>query len=286
MNMLWVSFGYGINISPLHTLTLYNAVANNGKMMRPYLVSSVRTGGTVHRIIEPQVIEEQLCKPSVISAARSAMEMVVTEGTAKKVLKDLPFTAAGKTGTAHVSDGKIRYSDGVYQASFVGYFPAERPQYTIIVVIRTKPHAASHFGGTLAAPVFREIATRLYSLYVEKKDPSLFTARKDSSAYFYAGSTVDIKNVMKKMQVKYNDQANKQNWSNVYAIEHQPVIKPVTVKDGVMPNVRGMGLRDALFLLENRGIKVVVKGKGKVMGQSVMPGTPVVKGVTVVLDLS
>jgi cell division protein FtsI (penicillin-binding protein 3) len=288
MNMLWVSFGYGINVSPLHTLTLYNAVANNGKMVSPYLVSSIQRSGTMIRQIEPAVMEENICKPDVIAAARHAMEMVVTEGTAKKAFKDAPFIAAGKTGTAHVSDGKIKYSDGVYQATFVGYFPADKPQYTCIVVIRTKPHVAAHFGGTVAAPVFREIATRLYAQYIDKKDPSGFAAVKDSSSYYYAGLAADIRRILADMSMPYVDSGSQKTWTNVYAYTNTttPVMKGLNVKSEVMPNVRGMGLKDAIYLLENMGVKVEVKGKGKVANQSVSPGTQLVKGVTVLLELS
>lgn len=285
-NMLWMSFGYAIQVSPLHTLALYNAVANNGRMMKPYLVSSVQTDGVLLKKFEPTVLDENICKPAVIKAAREAMEMVVTEGTARKALKDLPFTAAGKTGTAHVSDGAIKYAHGVYQATFVGYFPADKPQFTCIVVIRTRPHAASHYGGTLAAPVFKEIATKLYAMYVEGKTPSPYAAVKDSSAYFYAGAANDIKHVLSTVKMRYTDSAAHHEWTAVYANNHQPMIKPVAVRSRVMPNVRGMGLKDALYLLENMGVKVSVKGKGKVAMQSVLPGTQLVKGITVILELS
>jgi cell division protein FtsI (penicillin-binding protein 3) len=285
-NMLWMSFGYGIQVSPMHTLMLYNAIANNGKMMKPYLVNSIRNNGVLYKQFEPTVIQENLCKPEVINVAREAMEMVVTEGTGRNTFKGLPFAVAGKTGTAHVSDGPIKYGDGVYQASFVGYFPADKPQYTCIVVIRTKAHAASHFGGTVAGPVFREIATKLYAMYVDKKDPSLFAVKKDSAAYYYAGYTPDIKNVYDILKVKYADSALNNNWAMVYATNYQPVVKASTVKKKVMPNVRGMGLKDALYLLENMGVKVTVTGRGKIAAQSIAPGTELVKGVSVLLELS
>ncbi|MEO6612296.1 MAG: penicillin-binding protein [Chitinophagaceae bacterium] len=285
-NMLWMSFGYGIQVSPLHTLTLYNAIANNGKMMKPYLVNSIQGNGIVRKQVVPSVMEENLCKPAVVQAARESMEMVVTEGTARKAFKDMPFAVAGKTGTAHVSDGKIKYDDGVYQATFVGYFPAGKPQYTCIVVIRTKPHAASHFGGTLAAPVFREIATKLYAMYVEKKDPSNYAARQDSTAYFYAGFTHDLKNVFRTMNISYTDSVAQNSWSSVYASNYRPVMKATMIRQQVMPNVRGMGLKDAVYLLENMGVRIAVKGKGKIVSQSVPPGTALAKGVTVMLELS
>lgn len=285
-NMLWMSFGYGLQVSPLHTLTLYNAIANNGRMMKPYLVSSIQSNGVVTKQFQPTVLEEKICKPEVISAARLAMEGTVIDGTATRVFKGMPFAVAGKTGTAHVSDGAIKYAHGVYQATFAGYFPADNPQYTCIVVIRTKPHAASHYGGTLAAPVFREIATKLYAMYVEKKDPSLYAATKDSANYFYAGYSNDIKSVFKAMKMSYRDSVAQGTWANVYAANYQPVLKAATIRQQVMPNVRGMGLKDAIYLLENMGLKVAVKGRGKVTMQSVAPGTALAKGITVVLELS
>jgi cell division protein FtsI (penicillin-binding protein 3) len=214
------------------------------------------------------------------------MEDVVTEGTARKAFAGVPFAIAGKTGTAHVSDGKIKYDDMVYQASFVGYFPADRPQYTCIVVIRTRPHDPVHFGGLLAAPVFREIATKLYAMYVEKKDPSYYAAKKDSSAYFYAGYTKDIKEVYTTLGMGFSDSVAQQNWSNVFANNYNTVIKGNMFRSQSMPNVKGMGIKDALFLLENMGLKVTVKGKGKIITQSVAPGTPLAKGITVMLELS
>ncbi|OSZ76937.1 peptidoglycan glycosyltransferase [Chitinophagaceae bacterium IBVUCB2] len=285
-NMLWMSFGYAIQVSPLHTLTLYNAVANNGKMMKPYLVNGIQSNGVVTKQFSPTILDENICKPEAIQNAQDAMRAVVTEGTARKALAGLPFAVAGKTGTAHVSDGAIKYAHGVYQATFVGYFPADKPQYTCIVVIRTKPHAASHYGGTLAAPVFKEIATKLYAMYVENKNASLYAAAKDSANFFYSGYAADIKNVFKTMNMSYRDSVANNNWTSVYAANYQPVMKPATVRKQVMPNVRGMGLKDAVYLLENMGLKVSIKGRGKVAMQSVAPGTALAKGITVILELS
>jgi cell division protein FtsI (penicillin-binding protein 3) len=286
MNMITMSFGYALQVSPLHTLTLYNAIANNGVMMKPYLVNSVRQDGIVTRQFEPTVLDGNFCKPEVLKAAKESMELVITEGTGRPAFKNMPFAVAGKTGTAHVADANIKYYDMVYQASFVGYFPADNPQYSCIVVIRTRPHAAQHYGGQLAAPVFREIATKLYAMYVDKKVPALYASKKDSSAYFYAGNTSDIKKVYNTLKIGYKDSAAQGEWGNVYANNYQAVIKSNVVNGKLMPNVRGMGLKDALYLLENIGLKVIVKGKGKVMSQSVVPGSPLAKGTAVVLELS
>ena len=286
MNMITMSFGYAVQVSPLHTLTLYNAVANNGKMMKPYLVNGIQQDGIMVKQYGPTVMDESIAKPEVIQAARESMEAVVTEGTGRIAFKDMPFAIAGKTGTAHVADGNIKYGAGVYQASFVGYFPANDPQYSCIVVIRSKPYAALHYGGTLAGPVFKEVATKLYAMYVDKKAPDLFATKKDSSAYFYAGRTNDIKNVYKTLNIGYQDSALQGDWSNVFATNYQPVVKTTVVRKQVMPNVKGMGLKDALYLLENMGVKVSVKGKGKVTNQSVAPGSTVAKGAAVALELS
>jgi cell division protein FtsI (penicillin-binding protein 3) len=285
MNMITMSFGYAVQVSPLHTLTLYNAIANNGKMMKPYLVNSVQSNGILVKQFFPTVMEESIADPSIIAAARQSMEAVVTEGTGKPAFKDMPFPVAGKTGTAHVADGSIKYYDGVYQASFVGYFPANDPQYSCIVVVRSKPHAAIHYGGTLAAPVFREIATRLYAMYVQKKSPGLYAVRTDSAAYYYAGNTDDIRTVYNKLKVAYTDSASQSKWGNVYANNYHPVVSGNKIRSQVMPNVKGMGLKDALYLLENMGLKVAVKGRGKIVSQSINAGSNIAAGVTVTLEL-
>lgn len=287
MNMLTMSFGYAINVSPLHTLSLYNAIANDGKMMKPYLVNSIQSNGIVIKQFEPTVLDKSICKPEVAKAARESMEAVVTEGTGRPAFKNMPFPVAGKTGTAHVADGDIKYGHGVYQASFVGYFPADKPVYSCIVVVRTKPHAAAHYGGMLGAPVFREIATKLYAMYVDQKPATLYSAKKDSSTYFYAGNTKNIKQVFGTFNMWYADSVQQSNWTSVYAgNNYQPVLRTNAVREKLMPNVKGMGLKDALYLLESMGLKVTISGKGKVANQSVAPGSALAKGVTVVLELS
>ena len=285
MNMITMSFGYAIQVSPLHMLTLYNAIANDGRMMKPYLVNRIVKDGIPYREFQPTVLAENISKPFTVKAAKQSMEMVITEGTGRPAFKDMPFAVAGKTGTAHVADEGIIYSDMVYQASFVGYFPANDPVYSCIVVVRTKPHAFLHYGGQIAAPVFREIATRLYAMYIENKNAPQYEAGKDSSNYFYAGNANDIKNVYKTLSVNYSDSVRQSNWGTAFANNYQPVIKEMNVSRSVMPDVRGMGLKDAVYLLENMGLKVKANGRGKVMVQSVQVGTALTKGMTVYVEL-
>src|SRR5690606_14800136 len=129
--------------------------------------------GVVVKEFQPTILERQICKPGTIEAAKKALEMVVTEGSGKNVFKDLPFKVAGKTGTAQVADKGIGYAHRIYQASFAGYFPADNPQYSCIVVIRTRAGSGLYYGGQLAAPVFKEIATKIYSMYVDRKSTRL-----------------------------------------------------------------------------------------------------------------
>ncbi len=285
MNMITMSFGYAIQVSPLQTLTLYNAIANDGKMMKPYLVNRIVRDGIPYREFQPTVLDEGICKSSTVKAAQQSMEMVITEGTGKPAFKDMPFAVAGKTGTAHVADGSIKYNDMVYQASFVGYFPADDPVYSCIVVVRTKPHAALHYGGQIAAPVFREIAIKLYAMYIDQKAGPAYEVKKDSLNYFYAGNSRDIKNVFKTLNVEYRDSVRQSSWAAVTTSDYQPVIKEVGVSKAQMPNIKGMGLKDVVYLLENMGLKVKTNGKGKVMIQSIQPGTTLVKGMTVYVEL-
>jgi cell division protein FtsI (penicillin-binding protein 3) len=284
--MLTMSFGYAIEVSPLHTLMLYNAVANGGKMMKPYLVNSVRNNGLPLKEYEPQVLEEAICKPAVIDAAKQCMEAVVTEGTAKAVFEDVPFKVAGKTGTAHVAGGNVKYYDGVYQASFVGYFPADKPEYTCIVVIKTKPHAAIHYGGQLAAPVFKEVALKLYAMYVQRKNNLGVAVTPDSSLSAYAGYTPDIKNILSTVRMRYADSGMQQPWSRIYTNPQKPVVKPAPVVKKQIPDVRNMGLKDALYVLENMNVKVITKGRGKVVAQDILPGTAVTKNQSITLLLN
>lgn len=283
--MITMSFGYALEVSPLHILMLYNAIANNGKMMKPYLVNRIQKNGVLIRYFLPSVLNENICKPEVVKAARVCMEAVTTEGTAKYVFKDSPFPVAGKTGTTRVAGGKIKYSDGVYLASFVGYFPANDPQYSCIVVIKTKPHAPLHYGGQLAAPVFKEIANKLFLTYINKNTLTQLNIKKDSTLSFYSGQTTDLKNIYKALQIHYNDSVYNKPWSDATVIDGNTVLKSKDISSRSMPDLRGMGLKDVLFLMENMGVKVIANGRGKVKAQSIEKGSVLNKGTTVIIEL-
>lgn len=153
-------------------------------------------------------------------------------------------------------------------------------------MIRTRAGAAIHYGGQLGAPVFREIATKIYSMYVDRKTPKGYEGAKDSSTYFYAGSAKAVRNVLNMLGIPFVDSVQSDQWVTMYANRFKPVVTGSTVKGNVMPNVQGMGLRDAISLLEKMGLRVKIQGSGKVSGQSVLPGAAIIKGQAVVLNLA
>jgi cell division protein FtsI (penicillin-binding protein 3) len=283
----WMSFGYEVLVSPLQTLMLYNAVANNGTMMKPYLVNAVQENGVNVHENKPQVLEESVCSTKTLKLLRECLEGVCIEGTAGDLFRGSPYRVAGKTGTALVANGNKGYSDHIYQSSFAGYFPANNPQYSCIVVIRNKPFAPVYYGAQVAGPVFKEIADKLYAQHAdESSGVKQLALRRDSSYYLYAGATEDIKEVLEKLDIKYRDSSNQDEWSHMYGAGHQPVLNNRPVANNSMPDVRGMGLKDVLFLLESKHLKVVFRGRGKVTSQSIEPGTPVSRHQTVTLELN
>lgn len=284
--MVTMSFGYAIEVTPLQTLMLYNAVANNGKMVKPYLVNRIESNGQVIKSFEPEVLEEKIADEKNIKAAQQCMLAVTTEGTGRPVFKDALYTAAGKTGTAHVAGKGINYDDGIYQASFVGYFPFDKPQYTCIVVIKTKAHPEKHMGGQVAAPVFKEVADKLFAQ--KNAGPMALTGslKKDSTQFYYAGETKEIKEVLNTLKIDYTDSAANQPWSSMYSNNNKPVVNTRLVAKNTMPNIKGMGLKDALYLLESMNMKVFAKGRGKVIVQSVDPGAAINKNQLIKIELN
>jgi cell division protein FtsI (penicillin-binding protein 3) len=201
------------------------------------------------------------------------------------LFKGAPYKVAGKTGTALVANGNRGYSDHIYQSSFAGYFPAGNPQYSCIVVIKNKPFAKKYYGALVAGPVFKEVADKLYAMNAEENSNSSYAVTKDSAAYYYSGATTDLKTVMDELLINYKDSVQENDWSRLYAVNYNPVLNRQPVQRNSMPDVGGMGLKDALYLLESFNMKVVVKGIGKVKTQSIEPGTAITKNQTVIIEL-
>jgi len=282
----WMAFGYEVLVSPLQTLTLYNAVANNGRMMRPYLVSAIQESGITVKENTPETMIEKICSDATLAQLKECLNGVVIEGTAKDLFKGSFYKVAGKTGTALVANGSRGYADHIYQSSFAGYFPADHPVYSCIVVIKNKPFAKKYYGAAVAGPVFKELADKLMSSGSDPMEAPIQPMTRDSAQFFYAGATHDMKQVIHTLGVKYIDSTGRNEWSRLYASNYQPVMNSETVSRQTMPDVKGMGLKDALYLLESMDLKVAAKGRGKVRTQSIPPGAALKKNEPVLIQLN
>jgi cell division protein FtsI (penicillin-binding protein 3) len=278
-------FGYEIMLSPLQILMVYNAVANNGKMMKPYLVNEIRSYGTLVKKNQPVVLNNSIGSKETIAQLQECLAAVCTEGTGKNAFATALYKAAGKTGTAKVNDGRFKYKDGVYQSAFVGYFPADHPKYSIIVVVKNKPHASNYYGGTVAAPVFREIADHLYKYGMEEQTPFVVPTLPDSMLYTFGGLKTDIRNITNQFQYPYSDSIAG-NWRMIEMQKN--TIRPgaYSYVRSTVPDLRGMGLKDAVYIAETAGLKVQVNGKGKVVSQSVAAGSQMMPGQPIILELN
>lgn len=287
----WMAFGYEVLISPLQTLNLYNAVANQGKMMKPYLVNTIQDAGGIEKQNQPVVLIDKICSDKTLAQLRTCLEGVCMEGTAKALFKNSFYSVAGKTGTALVANRNRGYADHIYQSSFVGYFPANRPTYSCIVVIKNKPFAKKYYGAAIAGPVFREVADKLMSLEKDNPDNSRYAAiielmNKDSSNYYYAGSTKGMKSVLQTLNMSYTDSSGGNKWARLYPVNNQPVMATKKEDAKRIPDVKGMGLKDALYLLESRDIQVLTRGAGKVSQQSIPAGTTIEKNQQLTIELN
>lgn len=251
ISLPWMAFGYGVSVTPLQTLTLYNAIANNGEMIKPQFVSEIKEWNKVIKKYDKEVINPKICSDETIKKLKAVMQNVVKKGTGSK-LYSKDFSMAGKTGTAQANYGHNGGSDKHYISSFVGFFPAENPKYSCIVVVH-KPNTSgnNYYGADVAGPVFKRIAQKIFT---------------DSP------STNEIKNLNKKIskqELAYDD----------YKIKSNSEIK-------VIPNLKGMSGMDAVALLENLKLKVKVIGIGKVKKQSIPAGESLDKNKTIILELS
>ena len=283
----WMAFGYNLLVTPLQTLSLYNAVANNGVMMKPYLVNEISQDGISYKKFEPVVVNDSICSASTLKSLKECLEGVMLEGTGVS-LQSSQYKIAGKTGTALVANGKRGYADKIYQSSFAGYFPADNPQYSIIVVIKNKPHALFFYGAAVAGPVFKEIADKIYALKVTRTNELQFSNfnRNDSVFYNYAGYTKDIKKVAAQLQMPVTETTGTSNYSRMYKQGTGSVVSTQNISSKVMPSLAGMGLKDAVYLCENLGLKVSISGKGKVAAQSIVAGQGIRRGQSITIQLS
>ena len=230
----------------------------------------------------------QLCKPTTIKDLRTALEGVCVNGTAKKLFANSLYKVAGKTGTAKVANGNKGYGEGIFQSSFAGYFPADNPQYTIVVIIKNKAHAANFYGASVAGPVFKEISDRLYSTYIQNKlnVAPLFNI-KDSQLFNYSISKNSLQKITKTLAIPFKDSSSSNaDWVQLNGIGTTIIGKKQSISDTTMPDISGLKLQDALWLCEKRGLLVRCVGKGKVVKQSIAQGAYITKGQQIQIELN
>jgi cell division protein FtsI (penicillin-binding protein 3) len=289
LSLPMMSHGYEVQMTPLQILTFYNAVANDGKMMRPRFVTSILRNGSVVKSFGTDVIINSIASRSTIRKTKAMMEGVVEHGTATN-LKNSNYKIAGKTGTAQIARNNLGYRQGErmsYQASFVGYFPAENPLYSCIVVVNA-PSNGVYYGNIVAGSVFKEISDKVYAtrFFRDYRAESKEDKDKNPTAPEAGnGLRSDINEVLGDLDVRYK-RTSKEEW--VATRESGDTIRLVGVnpKKGMVPDVRGMSLRDAVYLLENSGLRVRYSGKGRVLRQSPEHGARVYEGSVVSLDMN
>jgi cell division protein FtsI (penicillin-binding protein 3) len=251
ISLPWMAFGYGVSITPLQTLTYYNAVANNGEMVKPQFVSEIKEWNRTVVKFNKKVINPKICSQETVLKLKAVLENVVKRGTASK-LYSKDFSMAGKTGTAQANYGTNGGADKHYISSFVGYFPADVPKYSCIVVVHDPDTSNNtYYGADVAGPVFKRIAQKIFTDSPTKNE---------------------VKNLDKK------NPTQERNYSDYYAKSQE--------KKNVIPNLKGMSGMDAVALLENLKVKVKIIGVGKVKKQSINPGVAITSQATIILELS
>lgn len=287
-----MSYGYELRLTPLQILCFYNAIANDGKMVRPRFAKEIRNHGKIEKTFVTEVINPSICSKSTLKKARILLEGVVEEGTAKN-LKNNYMKIAGKTGTTQIYNSHYGYkmnSKVSYQASFVGYFPADEPKYSCIVVINS-PSSDVYHGNRVAGPVFLEIADKVFATSLDMQKPInssdwFFSDKNVELPYSKSGSMDDLKTALKKLDVKEKVDDRNAEWVTPERKDDFVELKSKKITNNLVPNVVSMGLKDAIYLLENMGLRVKAVGRGSVRNQSITPGTRIKKGDIIRLELS
>lgn len=279
-----MSYGYEVKQTPLQILAFYNAIANNGKMVKPRFAKEIRNHGKIERVFVTEVINPSVCSKSSLRKVQQMLEGVVDHGTAKN-LKNPNFKIAGKTGTTQIYNRKTGYKKKSYQASFVGYFPADEPRYSCIVVIYSPKNYVYH-GASVAGPVFLEIANKVYATDLDIHKPLNDGVKRNFEIpYSKNGCRKEIINALEALDIRQVCN-NNADWVTTEKKEKYIELKAKNLSGNLIPNVVSMGLKDALFILENMGLKVDVIGCGSVRSQSIPPGSRVERGNKIILEMS
>ena len=292
VSLMQMAQGYELKVTPLQILSFYNAVANNGRLLCPIFVKAFREHGEITKTFKAKTLNSSICSKETLAKVKIMLEGVVERGTAAKYVKSESFKIAGKTGTSEIAVGTTGYhtEDGVFNnASFAGYFPADNPKYSCIVLI-SKPRRFSAYGGSVAGPVFKEIAEKLYATDYEMQNNKIFDVENMADTTLLPISKYGNKNllntvfyslnILTKGEVKTNN-----NWVKTSVDEKKIAYTKLEFEQNKVPNVFGMGAMDAVYLLENRGLIVILKGKGTVRKQSIPPNRDIKKGDKIVITL-
>ena len=273
--LAWTSHGYESKLTPLQILAFYNSVANNGKLVKPIFIEKIINQDKKETLFSPHIIKSSICSKESIEKLQGLLEGVVSNGTAKRPFKGSLYKVAGKTGTAvtNYSDSGIKKKK--YRSSFVGYFPADNPRYSCIVVV-TNPRENGIYGSSTAAPVFRKISDRVFALDKELRTE---LASKNTSVDVRSknGRENEIVTVAENLNM-VTDAGESNKYVSAKIIKNKMRVKPLKEAIENVPNVKGLTAKDALYILEEKGLKVIISGKGRVLKQSLPPGSKVIKG--------
>lgn len=286
VSLAQMSIGYEVKLTPLQILTFYNAIANNGKMMRPMFVKAQEEQGRIRKYFEPHVLNPSICSETTIKQAQRLLEGVVLRGTAKNI-KTSQYRIAGKTGTAKIFDEKKKQYISKYKASFAGYFPADKPKYSCFVMI-SAPETGLYYGNTVAAPVFKEISDKIYLQELEFQQSEEFWQNPETAKVPYTknGDKKDLDFLLEKLSIASIEPNNfNSDWVITTKRDQGIEYGARTIDTKSVPIVTGMGAKDAIYILENLGLRVNIQGRGSVISQSVAPGTPLKKGETITIEL-
>lgn len=283
-----LGYGYATTLTPMHTLTFYNAIANKGKMMRPYFIESFERDSIVYEKFKPTVVSGSICNKKSIEYAHEALVGVIENGTGKN-LKNPYYQIAAKTGTARIALEGGGYGDDNHkrhQASLAGYFPADNPEYSCIVVLYTGTMSGDAYGATYAGPVFKGIADKIYATHPHWHDPiEKVTSAAIDNPVIAPGIASELATGFDYLKMKERPKMEGRGWVSIKEGETGLTGENMTIEPGVMPDIIGMGLKDALFLLENEGYVVTFDGSGKIYKQIPQKGTPLNKGDRVTIYL-
>lgn len=285
----WMSIGYEIQMTPLQILTFYNAVANDGKMVKPRFVTEVRKSGKLVKEYGVEVINNSICSKKTIKMAKEMLEGVVEKGTGIN-LRNSRYKIAGKTGTAQIANAKYGYrgyeSKVSHQASFVGYFPADNPKYTCIVVVNA-PSQNVYYGNLVAGPIFKEVADKIYASSIQIHDELIVKEHLALSRIPYAkdGSFNDLTKIYTELNIKTSSKSESPVWARVSTGKESVAIYKKKIAPIYVADVVGMSIKDALYILENQGMRVSFSGNGVVKKQSITAGQKIIKGNEIILEL-